>query len=170
MSEFKWTEDLIQEYGRQVSYAAVSAGRPLGDIDLNHIFDDFKASKQPKQEWEILEGYDPDIPSVKPHKWQTDPHIPFGNCEENKCNILSVKRLSDGEVFTIGDVIGVAHQPELMLPIARFEIGYDNEMRTISSKETGSFNWGLKIIKKLQPLIPVLLTPSQIEKLKQLLK
>src|SRR5205809_6198326 len=92
---FEWSDELVTEYIRELL---------VGELGLksNHM-EQFKKSKQPKEdkEWEILEckGADGDIHWYN-HKLclGADRWVP-------KCTIHSVKRLSDGEVFTVGDFV-----------------------------------------------------------------
>lgn len=58
----------------------------------------YKPAVEPKKEWEILQGCHK---FGLPHKW--DSPNQYKTCEENGCDIYSVKRLSDGEEFKVGD-------------------------------------------------------------------
>ena len=152
MSEFIWTEELATEY------AAWCLNRhTIKDIDK------FKKSKQPKLEWEIL---------TYSH-FQSGIHAAEPCCARNgHCKIYSVKRLSDGEVFTVGDKVDIrpkdgsdrAMEP---MTISKFSIEAD---------EMIVYDWcmGYKLWRLIHSIaessIHVLLTPSEIEKLKELLK
>lgn len=174
MSEFEdfvWTDGLVNAFCKKFH------DNPKWDSGIttmnvsNDFMEAFKASKQPKPEWEILEGINGN-PTIGVRPW-----VKEGNksgqhpCVKLGCKIHSVKSLSDGEVFTVGDEFCVTHQPGDHWTIDRFEIGPEGDMRLISSEATGGYNWGLKIARGYTSpkLIPVLLTPSEIEKLKNLL-
>jgi hypothetical protein len=84
----------------------------------------------------------------------------------------------NGEVFTVGDEVDAlrkdrynsqkicTYKIEKMYPYSPTE----NEMRVYGTGDPGPCNWPLNMIYHTQKSIQVLLTPSQIEKLKQLLK
>lgn len=99
MSEFIWTEDMAIEYSHYYHDAFQDMVRNMG----KDILKEFKASKQPKKDWEIVFSFDLD------GNCGTHPFIPKDEpcgCEEEGCKIHSVRRLSDGCVFTVGDLIG----------------------------------------------------------------
>ena len=152
MSEFVWTDELIEEFVLE-EFNRYASGDRFQDR-IAH----FKISKQPKPEWEILEGQG----KIGVHTWH-DSAKHMDNCVMKGCKIHKVKRLSDGEVFTVGDQ---AHSPEggkeFIRPITEFTIE-GNDIR-VHFREFGRL---LQHVKK--PLCPVLLTPSEIEKLKKLL-
>ena len=151
MSEFKWTDDLLKEFISQNSAA-------LKPFWLKRM-EEFKASKQPKPEYEILEGIHPN--STKHHKWLTR------ECEQEGCKIHSVRRLSDGEVFAVGDGVDIKPKgygwTKTMEPITieKFKVNDDGMMAYF-----GSLGYNLnRLVRKTQVPVPVLLTPSEIEKL-----
>jgi|ERR1700743_1004775 len=161
MSEFIWDEILIMEYARLVSKEYRNAESWTWDYTSEEeIMKRFKISKQPKPEWEILKGCSQ---NGRPHDWESDGDR---SCPNMGCKIYSVKRLGDGEVFTVGDE---AHSPEggkeLIRKITEFTIE-GNDIR-VHFREYGRL---LQHVKKPLPPIPVYLTPSEIEKLKELLK
>lgn len=90
MTPFQWTDDLVKEFMTQFWTLGSAEATP-------RKISEFKASKQPKQEWEIVkmraQGCD-----WGGHPWGND-------CDKAGCKIHSVKRLSDGEVFTVGEPI-----------------------------------------------------------------
>ena len=103
MSEFIWDEILIMEYARLVSKEYRNAESWTWDYTSEEeIMKRFKISKQPKPEWEILKGCSQ---NGRPHDWESDGDR---SCPNMGCKIYSVKRLGDGEVFTVGDE---AHSP-----------------------------------------------------------
>lgn len=101
MSDFKWDEQLILEYARTViiEYNNSKVWSQAFSSEEN-IMKRFKESKQPKPEWEILEGAR-DKPNTT-HKWD---ETGVGSCERIGCKIHSVKRLSDGEVFVVSSIL-----------------------------------------------------------------
>jgi len=132
---------------------------------LREIACQYEAEDKPKPEWEILKGQS-DARGV--HTWRKIEEAHEHPCPLSACRIYSVRRLSDGEVFTVGEVflnlIDAAHT------IVKFQISeWSNEMKVISDNKV---EYAFKIIRKQKEgtVIPVLLTPSQIEKLKTLLK
>ena len=161
MSEFKWTDELVKEYVKDV-YRELSKWAPWSDqhkLAATTVFDRFKASKQPKPEWEILEVKGPSGAIYVNVEW---------NEKYQGYSIHSVKRLSDGEVFTVGD--GVKYKG-VTGTIPRFNIEKFKIAGT--SLLAGEANRWVNIIyvSKCAPQpIPVYLTPAEVEKLKTLLK
>lgn len=86
-NKFEWTDNSVLEF---LTYQ--SNEWPQG-AERRKALEEFKKSKEPVPEWEILY-------SVSVH----DEIHPYNkDCIKIGCKIHSVKRLSDGEVFTIGD-------------------------------------------------------------------
>jgi hypothetical protein len=169
---FEWTDNEVRAFFQ--TYAAGT------DDYVNGIISQYIAAKQPKPEWEILKFNHRGFQAIPLKAGYSKPHFQYA-CgifsldwalePENDCTITSVKRLSDGEVFTVGDEFCVAHQPGDHWTIHKFEVGLEGDMRLISSPETGGYNWGLKIAQSYtEPTIPVLLTAEQIERLHNMLK
>lgn len=171
MSEFKWTDELAKEF----AFGKVSGRTKRAQNDL---LDQFKASKQPKPEWEILAiMHRGEIAKLMFWPSYSQPHFEYPGQQialdwalnpNNGCKIHSVKRLSDGEVFTVGDAIDVGHLRPFN--INRFEpIG-----NTLLITWGGANGAGLSSLKKwagYPPMpIPVFLYPHEMEKLKELLK
>src|SRR6185312_383711 len=76
MDNFQWTDELVKEFEifyNKIDYAIT------GCDPIQKVIEQFKKSKEPKKEYEIL--------STCPIEGE----------------IHSVKRLSDGEVFKVGD-------------------------------------------------------------------
>lgn len=81
--------------------------------DYGEKFEEYKQSQQPTKEWEILSMYIPGDPNRYFEKHGE--YFGYGESEANHCKrdfnklsnlgyvIHSIKRLSDGEVFTVGD-------------------------------------------------------------------
>lgn len=83
----------------------------MGTEEFKTAFEQFKASKEPKKEWEIV-AYLNGGCIYKRQEGDSGPKFSDGNCyfntdfanePRNKCLIHSVRRLSDGEVFSVGD-------------------------------------------------------------------
>ena len=89
-------------------------------------------------------------------------------CENFACSIHSVKRLSDGEVFTVGDFVSTIDK-QTVNDIQKFQIS-GNKMLLIFDGWDSQWLQDIQL-QKVVPAkpIPVLLTPAQIEKLKTLL-
>lgn len=85
---------------------------------IGREFIEHNAATEPKKEWEILEGCSN---GGGVHKWNDSSYRE--TCESQKCEIYSVKRLSDGEVFTVGNEIKHANSK-----IEEFKIGYSGAM------------------------------------------
>lgn len=93
-TDFKWTDDLVMEFRFHCEYSK--------GIGFNELLKTFKASKQPKPEWEIIQyRHRPTgaLVSDKSHYW--------GNAEDGDSDYetFSVRRLSDGEVFSLNDKV-----------------------------------------------------------------
>lgn len=102
---FQWTDELVLEY-------AVRRGLTIAD---------FKQSKPPKPEWEILAFSNGKIVYNKfpDGSFRCDPAKDSHSRREsefvdtlNGYSISSVKRMSDEEVFTVGDSIDVFYGPQ----------------------------------------------------------
>lgn len=101
-TDFKWTDDLVMEFRFHCEYSK--------GIGFNELLKTFKASKQPKPEWEIVsyrfkplnglsENYNIGYVTVdKNSKYWVD--AVNGNTDYE---IYSVKRSSDGIALSIGD-------------------------------------------------------------------
>jgi hypothetical protein len=143
-NNFQWNDLTVAEFAKNLA----------GDIRLTtiiHKLDIFKASKQKKKEWEIIEFLrNGDV--FKLMDWQkyrcyTQPtfETTFGQISlewaldgKNGCKIHSVRRLSDGEVFTVGDKVRV--QPESGNWHREYDILYfqanGNKMKVCSDQYT----------------------------------
>src|ERR1700677_1865503 len=119
MSEFIWTDELLGEL-----LSKVTSYYPGGNYWADEIAA-FKAAKQPKPEWEIEA-----LNFHTPHNWLWDSSVNAyfmrghtmrftrqelyeGDNGQGNISIVSVKRLSDGEVFTVGDEICLEGAKEL---------------------------------------------------------
>lgn len=99
-AEFKWTENTVAEFIQTRLHIQESAS-----FDL---IEQFKASKQPKQDWEILSVKDTqrgylvtEVNKLPIYELSEYPE----KYEKGRFEIHSVKRLSDDEVFSIGDKV-----------------------------------------------------------------
>jgi hypothetical protein len=112
MEDFIWTDKLVKEYATIFSESSHSTATPEDCERAYRFFLRFKESKQPKKEYEILsfastEGYTLCVLS-------RNENGTFGGFDAYEHSllssslhkILSVKRLSDNEIFTVGDKIG----------------------------------------------------------------
>jgi len=134
-TEFKWTVDLLAEFIRD-----------YGDLDgvVADLMEQFKESKQPKPEWEIM--------SYR-HKMTKEiaPKGSIGFCKamyNNSHEIYSIKRLSDDQLFTIADK--VTANAGCDLTILKFDHTGDNRIR-VHTKEYGY--WFLDDIKKVKKIL-----------------
>jgi hypothetical protein len=99
MTDFQWTDELVKELVRGTFNYGVS---------LDEAVEKFKQSKLSKpKEFEILRCFDED--SSYTHEYiskelQNKEQL-ITNCDDEKCKIYSVKRLSDNEVFSVGDKV-----------------------------------------------------------------
>jgi len=115
MKEFKWTDELAKEF---CEYVGLRVGEITGAGIKQHIAllaEDFKSSHSTeieKKEFEI----------VKYGVNQYSNHDPEPDCEELGCTIYSIKRLSDGQIFSIGDKVTHRLAPHKTLEIVRFSI------------------------------------------------
>jgi hypothetical protein len=169
MSEFIWTDALVSELFELMTSLENPEVR-------KRAIDKFKASKQPKPEWEIVSFESGGRVWHRRHN-EFDGVVFENNGQcfaegwglnpETDAKIRSVKRLSDGEVFTVGDTIGNKKWGGFHT-ITNFVIFDEKKLVAFD----GDLGWNLRDIpasEKESP-ISVLLTPSQIEKLKNLLQ
>lgn len=156
---FQWTDELAAEYGQYYH----AASNNLDHYLPKNVLEEFKASKQKPKEWEIL--------SFKQNSDIRDLWLPVPGCDgglwalngrgsipyktEEILNnplysIHSVRRLSDGEVFTVGEraTYGIA-----TAPIEEFSIT-DDRMYVTGGEDAGhSFGCFLAYLSKpKQPL------------------
>lgn len=153
--EFKWTDELILKFVQYTLHDSPTFQGRYKDLE------DFKASHstEDKREWEIVK--------VNSLGGIWDVSIYPGDCIQKGFfeKIHSVRRLSDGEIFTVGD--NCFHGP-----IRRFNLG--------GNVITADFEYGdvgctvsLSVLSKLPQrtkLFTVQLTQEQINKLLKLLE
>jgi hypothetical protein len=91
--KFTWTDELVKEVLRRTTSYVLES-------HWQETIEQFKASKLPSKEYEILKMIDGD-------NWIHEPNAKglVCNAKDNNCKIYSVKRLRDGEIFTIGDKV-----------------------------------------------------------------
>jgi hypothetical protein len=93
---FTWTDELVQEFALQC--------KVNGTKDwIAPQMEKFKASKQKPKEWEILKGKHK-VYGV--HDWVQEPTEVQRSCPSENCEIHSVRRLRDNEIFTVDEVTG----------------------------------------------------------------
>lgn len=100
MSDNFWTDELVKEF----IYKDIDFSQHLMINQAIAIFKEKKQSHNKKNEWEIVTGYN----EKGEHKWISKDHYGhISNCEESKCKIHSVRRLSDGLTLSIDDIVHV---------------------------------------------------------------
>lgn len=119
-TEFNWTEELIQEYAE---FYRFSSSRTT--------LEQFKASKQPKPEWEIVAlRNNGEVYIEYQGRFVTPSHtVALEWALNNGFEIYSVKRLLDGEVVSIDDIDACD------VKVIAFGIYYD-KMHVITNKES----------------------------------
>ena len=177
MSEFKWDDKLAMEYARLFAFH-IEYGSVYNDDSMLPGLHKFKASKQPKPEWEIV-AYRFTKNSAYPGNivWKENGNFcgwcsPESMWDNGKMNnnreVFAVKRLSDGEVFTVGDT---AMFPNGWGIVKEFKIEGGDKMLVYNERAAAL----LKFVKSCRgykmetTLIPVCLTPAEVKKLKQIL-
>lgn len=102
MSDFKWDDSLIKEFLSKVHIT----------MPLDNLLEEFKKSKEVKPEYEILSFYYQTGKRNLAYKISNGYFVhdtcPIGKEEEmlkSAWSIHSVKRLSDGETFCVGDKV-----------------------------------------------------------------
>lgn len=128
-TDFKWTVDLLAEFIKDYSDMEGTA---------SELMEQFKESKQPKPEWEIIQVSSPECGLYYLDGYKMRPND----------KIYSVKRLPDGEIFTVGD----RYRNEVGMKeytIREFEIR-DDRLR-VNANELG-FDYFSDLIK-IKPLI-----------------
>jgi hypothetical protein len=115
-TEFQWNDETVLEFVQfTLNNSPLLQGR-YTDIKQ------FKESKQPKLDWEIIAYIHPDD-----HEYIIGlSHYGWNNAVLKNYPINSVKRLSDGEVFSIGDKVW-SKQPEHPDVITEIKLGTNME-------------------------------------------
>lgn len=142
---FVWTDELVAEYS-------------LASQKLT-IFE-FKRSKTiPKKEYEILSYIDPDIISDVQNLNVIDNKHSVKWFIAERCNykIHSIKRLSDGEVFAIGDNVSfIFSERQYEFTINEMTTGGLTIAVIGKSKDGNPFNWDLMSLKKVEDKVPII--------------
>lgn len=107
--------------------------------EVKKQWEQFKASKQLKPEWEIV------LYRIKDTGKLLAPHVTISGDPETE--IYSVKRLSDGEVFSIGDDMTMENRTETIIG---FEIIGSIHMMA-KHKDSGS--WNIMFVKKAKAVL-----------------
>lgn len=134
-TEFVWTDELVLKYARDFSFGC--------EANLNKF--KLENTKEQKKDWEIVEYY-PSLPGRTP-------------------DIMSVRRLSDGVVFSVGDYVSGGRNLYDKFTIDSFDIvdGYlfARKVRRPFSTKGDGYEIGMltKIAEKQKPLF----TTEQIE-------
>lgn len=149
-TEFQWTDELVMQCFSEI------ASVPFKEITLStpkKIMEKFKQSKvkkeEPKQDWEILSfRYYGDIHTKDkdgfykcPFRYLTYDFALKSIGDGNE--IHSVKRLSDGEVFSIGDKVKYLDR---IAPIQKFCLMDNNLMRVNCWNHGADFDNGISQI------------------------
>ena len=168
---FQWTDKLVAEYGQ---FFHSCFNNPLKYMSKD-ILQEFKQSKTvSSKDYKIISfgSY-----TNKPVKWVLDENglykNNFGSCftedellyprgdghhsvETGEMYIHSVKRLSDGEVFTIGDYVK---------QVEPYCDGHRWQIKEFSLKDTRCFTIGVNItcIKKVEDKNPILTTEDGVD-------
>jgi hypothetical protein len=105
MSEFKWDDKTVKDFC-WFAYAPGSQVHPELDRFISEYKDYWAHMHRPKPEWEILSYEDRRSMSDMPIGRVDRRHHFWNIAVVSNWPIHSVKRLSDGEVFTVGDRVG----------------------------------------------------------------
>lgn len=135
--EFQWTDELVQEY-----VAAIMTSNHPYFYKMEH-WKKYKADTQPKEQskpekgkdWEIVSVFDPNRGVIK-----VGSDSVFNYVEGEP--IHSVRRNSDGQVFSVGDDTNKG-------VIKNFSIGVDDKLLYIIA---GNNSWKLSELQKSKPI------------------
>lgn len=164
-NQFVWTDALVAEYGEYY--------RKKQGVDFTTwgkcILESFKESKQPKKDWEIVSFLN------------TSQDIVFNRCEDGDFRvrkgsvigtpekelidmyhmvIYSVKRLSDNEVFSLGDKLNKFPENENIIDgfdLKRIEGGV-----WVSTDKSKGYGCVISVAKKLKEPIPLFTTEDGV--------
>lgn len=156
--EFVWDDTLVTEFNNWIPK------QPLGGfIDHSSLIPSFKRfkgfdeSKEVKKDYEILKCEN-DCFGIHDY---ISPEQSKTHClkEDHPCKIYSIRRLSDNEVFTIGDITGGGNK------IINFKLDNDTLKILLQDKFNDDYNWWTNI-ESLQKKIKVpLFTKEQEEEI-----
>lgn len=156
-NKFEWTDETL------IQWAEFFKSKPrLRLSESDELLKIFKASKTPPKEYEILSfvyrqgEVDTEYKKNSSNKFKVDDGIfAFSEDEMMKYQNVAIKlvqRLSDGEIFSIGDVIEFGNHGDLgNAKIERFEVDYfDN---TKISAYNGAYGLGSNRWEKAKPIL-----------------
>jgi hypothetical protein len=156
--EFFWNDDTVKEFC-SFAFAPCDPRHWKLDSFISDFKEKWKFDHKPKPEWEVLEMKGPSgARYVNVQSWHLKDFPLY--------KIHSVKRLSDGEVFTVGDIVGA--NCRLNMPIKGFKAQTGAEKVLVCfHNATDTYLDYIKHAKE-EP-VPVSLTPTQLEKLYKIL-
>jgi hypothetical protein len=146
-NEFVWTDKLVKEF----AYNFLEEHEGVrGESNLEV----FKKSKQPKKDYEIISFKHKSMGYMKwydgtYHRSNSEYYNTSLRKVPENVEIISVKRLSDGEVFTVGDNTNQGIVTGFFIGWAGMEVHFGNEGGSIE---------GLKKVKK-----PLLTTQDKVD-------
>jgi hypothetical protein len=166
---FVWTDKLVREFDRYYKSDDSAVFQTVQDA-----IDAFKQSKQQSvvnNEWEIVSFYRDETKWIKqPNGYYRNNYgseFPYGSLmfdekgasvKNGKIKIHSVRRINDGEVFTVGDEVCFQRQSNLHFVIDNFCIRQDKVMLA-RSKDDGFGGSVVEVIdracdlKKAKPIL-----------------
>lgn len=146
--EFFWTDELVIKFGRDCIISLMNKEPTTTQDSLEKFKSSHQSIKEEQPEerlrrserkktkeidWEIVSCLAADKRSTHPY----DKRICLGaNNEVRVCTIHSVKRLSDNEVFSVGDEVVTKKFEDKIFKIKGFEV-YKEEMWAITSAKYG---------------------------------
>jgi hypothetical protein len=159
MSDFQWTDELVSEACLYAGFA-INTRTLKEDVakQVPPLIQKFKEEHtKPKVEWEIVKMINND-------GWVHDSGAYGFPCKEENCKIHSVRRLSDGEVFSLGDDVECMGRVGkiIKLDTSRQNDGFyvDVQYDKISSYHNKELS-GIKKVTKLP--IPLFKTEDGVE-------
>ncbi len=134
--DFVWTDALALEFAARFD----SIGEKIGDSKI-YLFKKSKGKDMPKQDWEILS-----VCGADKETWCCDKNLFDWHLNVCKYSINQVKRLFDGEVFTVGDKTNFD-------VIERFEVYKDQHM--LAHFKNGMLSSHINNLEKDIPKVPL---------------
>lgn len=156
---FQWTDELVQEFVQFTLHQSPAFQGRYTDMEQ------FKSSKSPKKEWEIV-AFDRygDVMALNPHdnlfhsqtrvatfEWALDP--------ANNCTIHSVRRLSDGIIFSCQEKVRSPYAGDLV--IHSFEIRGQEMIARFTNGHPSNGYCNINGLSKLPQ--PILVTSDGVE-------
>jgi hypothetical protein len=166
-NEFAWDDAMVMEFCRFAYHSYMGDGK-MGEF-IRAFREKWESEHKPNPEWEILAYQEcGGMSDLKPGTI-SQRHPNWNYAVVKNFPIHSVKRLSDGEVFTVGDEV----EYDGRAGINRFEIEKFNVRQTSMMACNLGFDLNISILRRstreIEPTIPVSLTSSQLEKLHKIL-